>query len=60
VYNPLLGDLNYDGELTVLDLQLILDHYCSIWPLGYDVTGDAYTDIMDLVFFALRFGNKIE
>jgi len=57
VYNPLPGDLDFDGEVTVLDLQLIADNYCT--P-KYDVTGDAHTDIFDLVFVALRFGNKIE
>jgi len=59
VYNPLPGDLDYDGWVTVLDLQLILDHYCNNWPAGYDVTGDGHTDIMDLVFVALRFNNHI-
>ena len=59
-YNPLPGDLDYDGEVTVLDLQLIIDHYGWWGPWGYDITGDWRTDIMDLVFVALRFGNKIE
>ena len=59
MYNPLPGDLDYDGAVTVLDLQLILDHYRWWWPWGYDVTGDGWTDIMDLVYVALRFGNHI-
>jgi hypothetical protein len=54
-YNPEPGDLDYDGEVTVLDLQLVLDHY-GWWP-WYDITGDWKTDIEDLVFVALRFGN---
>jgi hypothetical protein len=58
-YNPLPGDLDYDGHVTVLDLQLILDHYHWHWPWGYDITGDWWTDIEDLVFVALRFGNHV-
>lgn len=53
-YNPCLGDLDFDGCVTVLDLQLIADHY---GPTAiYDITGDGKTDITDLVFVALRFG----
>jgi hypothetical protein len=59
MYNPLKGDLDYDGRVTVLDLQLVLDHYRCHWPWGYDITGDWWTDIEDLVFVALRFGNHI-
>ena len=58
IYNPLPGDLDYDGWVTVLDLQLIIDHYHWFW-WGYDITGDHWTDIEDLVFVALRFGNHV-
>ena len=57
VYNPLPGDLDADGQVTVLDLQLIVDTYGQ--P-DYDITGDNKADIVDLVFVALRFGSKIE
>ncbi|RLF99435.1 MAG: hypothetical protein DRN49_04380, partial [Thaumarchaeota archaeon] len=57
VYNPLPGDLDADGQVTVLDLQLIVDTYGQ--P-DYDITGDCKADIVDLVFVALRFGSKIE
>jgi hypothetical protein len=59
IYNPLKGDLDYDGWVTVLDLQLILDHYGWWWPWGYDITGDHRTDISDLVYVALRFNNHV-
>jgi hypothetical protein len=52
-YNPLLGDVDFDGEVTVLDLQLVADNYCTG---NYDLTGDTHTDIYDLVIVALNFG----
>jgi hypothetical protein len=52
-YNPLIGDVDYDGEVTVLDLQLVADHYCTSL---YDITGDGHTDIKDLAVVALNFG----
>jgi len=56
-YNPLPGDLNFDGAVDVLDLQLIRDNYHT--PL-YDIVGpDGDTDLYDLVFVALRFGNHV-
>jgi len=58
VYNPLPGDLDMDGCVTVLDLQLITDNYLSS-PAKYDITGDTVTDIFDYVFVALRFGTCI-
>jgi hypothetical protein len=58
IYNPLPGDLDYDGMVTVLDLQLVADNYNSA-PAKYDITGDGKTDLYDLVFVALRFGDHI-
>jgi hypothetical protein len=56
-YNPLPGDLDFDGCVTVLDLQLIAQNY---GPTAiYDITGDGKTDILDLVYVALRFGECI-
>ena len=57
IYNPLPGDLDFDGCVTVLDLQLIADNYGPV--ATYDITGDGKTDIRDLVFVALRFGTCI-
>jgi hypothetical protein len=58
VFNPLPGDLDLDGCVIVLDLQLIRDNYLKI-PVAYDITGDSKTDIFDFVFVALRFGTCI-
>jgi hypothetical protein len=56
VYNPLPGDLNFDGRVDVLDLQIIADH----WNMAmYDLFGDGKCDLNDLVFVALRFGTHI-
>ena len=57
VYNPLPGDLDADGQVTVLDIQLIVDTYGL--P-DYDITGDGKGDIRDIVFVALRLGTKVE
>jgi hypothetical protein len=61
VYNPLPGDLDMDGYVTVLDLQIIIDNY-KMGVAMYDVvTGGAggQPDLYDLVFVALRFGTSI-
>jgi hypothetical protein len=58
LYNPLPGDLDFDGSVTVLDLQLIADNYHKT-PAKYDITGDNETDLYDLVFVALRFGEHV-
>jgi hypothetical protein len=55
-YNPLPGDLNFDGWVNVLDLQLIADNYHT---LAYDIVVNGDTDLYDLVFVALRFGNHV-
>jgi hypothetical protein len=52
-YNPQIGDVDFDGCVTVLDLQLVADHYNTGL---YDITGDGNTDIMDLVVVAINFG----
>ena len=56
-YIPLMGDLNFDGEVNVLDLQLVADHYNTG---EYDITGDGKTNIFDLVKVARNFGKKVE
>jgi len=53
VYNPIPGDLDFDGCVTVLDLQLIIQDYGGNY---YDVYTDLKTDLFDLVFVALRYG----
>lgn len=53
LYNPIPGDLDFDGCVTVLDLQLIIQDYGGNY---YDVYTDGKTDLFDLVFVALRYG----
>jgi len=57
VYNPIPGDLDFDGVVTVLDMQLIIDNYGKTGTAGanYDVTYNGVTDLYDLVFVARRF-----
>ncbi|HUW47275.1 MAG TPA: hypothetical protein VMW36_00840, partial [Patescibacteria group bacterium] len=55
-YNPLPGDLNFDGVVDVLDLQLVADNYHTVM---YDIVVNGDTDLYDLVFVALRFGNHV-
>lgn len=56
VFNPLPGDLDLDGEVTVLDLQLVADNYGT---LKYDINTDGTTDIRDLIFVARRFRTRV-
>jgi hypothetical protein len=62
IYNPFPGDLDFDGCVTVLDLQLIVDNFYKVGPAGqnYDVTFNGFTDLYDLVFVAIRFGTCVE
>lgn len=55
--NPLLGDVNYDGVVNVLDLQIVADHFSPIG--GFDLNNDCKTDIFDLVIVALRLGDTL-
>lgn len=57
-YNPLIGDVDHDGKVTVLDLQAIIDHYCCSTCPQYDITGDGHVDIEDLIVAALAFGDE--
>lgn len=51
------GDLNGDGQVTVLDMQMI----ASAWPqttasFPYDQSGDGDLDIQDVILVAAQFG----
>lgn len=61
IYNPLPGDLDMDGYVTVLDLQIIIDNYRTGIAMYDIVSGGsgAQPDLYDLVFVALRFGTSI-
>ncbi|MCB0207352.1 MAG: hypothetical protein KDH89_21225, partial [Anaerolineae bacterium] len=52
------GDLNHDGQVTVIDIQMI----ASAWPQSsatfpYDQNGDGVLDIQDIVLVTAQFGD---
>jgi hypothetical protein len=54
----LAGDLNGDGQVTVLDIQMI----AGAWPQAtasfpYDQSGDGDLDIQDVTLVAAQFGD---
>ena len=54
----LAGDLNGDGQVTVLDIQMI----AGAWPqvsasFPYDQSGDGDLDIQDVTLVTAQFGN---
>lgn len=54
----LAGDLNGDGQVTVLDIQMI----AAAWPQAtasfpYDQSGDGDLDIQDVMLVAAQFGS---
>ena len=54
----LAGDLNGDGQVTVLDIQMI----AGAWPQAtasfpYDQSGDGDLDIQDVTLVAAQFGS---
>jgi hypothetical protein len=54
----LAGDLDNDGQVTVLDIQLI----AAAWPQAvasfpYDQSGDGDLDIQDVILVAAQFGD---
>ena len=54
VYDPIPGDLNMDGEVNVLDLQLVAADYGS--TTTYDLNEDGKVDLIDLVLVAINYG----
>jgi hypothetical protein len=53
----LAGDLNGDGQVTVLDIQMI----AAAWPQAaasfpYDQSGDGDLDIQDVILVTAQFG----
>ena len=54
VYDPIPGDLNMDGEVNVLDLQLVAADYGS--TTTYDLNEDGKVDLIDLVLVAVNYG----
>ncbi|RLI43914.1 hypothetical protein DRO69_08580 [Candidatus Bathyarchaeota archaeon] len=56
VYDPIPGDLNMDGVVNVLDLQLVAADYGS--HTTYDLNGDSKVDLIDLVLVAINYGRE--
>jgi hypothetical protein len=56
IYDPIPGDLNMDGVVNVLDLQLVAGDYGS--STTYDLNGDSKVDLIDLVIVAINFGRE--
>jgi hypothetical protein len=53
-YLPIPGDLNKDGKVDVLDLQLVAADYGS--HTTYDLNLDATVDLLDIVLVAINYG----
>ncbi len=55
------GDLNNDGFVGALDLQIILNHWNQVVPVGDlsqgDLAADGFIDIVDLSFLLTSWGN---
>ena len=55
-YIPIPGDVNMDGVVNVLDLQLVAADYGS--STTYDLNEDLDVDLIDLVLVAINFGRN--
>jgi len=53
-YIPIPGDVNMDGVVNVLDLQLVAADYGS--TTTYDLNNDYHVDLIDLVLVAINYG----
>ncbi len=53
-YSPIPGDLNMDGLVNSLDLQLVAADYGS--HTTYDLNGDANVNLLDIVLVAMNYG----
>jgi hypothetical protein len=54
-YDPMQGDLNFDGIVNVADLLLVAQEYCMNVPPGqYDLDSDNHVGLGDLVLVAME------
>jgi len=53
-YKPIEGDVDKNGIVNSLDLQLVAADYGS--STTYDLNGDTHVDLLDIVLVAINFG----
>jgi hypothetical protein len=53
-YKPIPGDVNMDGVVNVLDLQLVAADYGS--STTYDLNRDSKVNLLDIVLVAINYG----
>jgi hypothetical protein len=60
----LIGDLNGDGKVDIMDIAIVAKAYGSIpgdpnWNPVADINGDGKVDIMDIAIVAKHYGETI-
>ena len=56
-HTSLMGDVNEDGEVNILDLVFVASHFDATDAPAADLNGDGSVNIQDLVLVANRFGD---
>lgn len=61
----ILGDLNHDGTVDIIDVGIVASCFCSYpghpkWNPHADLYGDSFIDIFDIAMVASNFGEKWE
>jgi len=56
-FSPIKGDIDNNGAVNIFDLRTVAAFYDTATP-DYDLTGDVFVDIYDLVVIGTNFGYK--